>query len=421
MHYKNIIKGVNLVRFGCIADDFTGGSDIASFFVKGGLSTVLYNGVPKVGEAPQAEVCVIALKTRTQDPKDAVKDSLEAISWLKEQGAQQFYIKYCSTFDSTLVGNIGPICDAVMKELEVPYTILCPALPVNGRTVKEGCLYVNGVPLHESPMKDHPLTPMWDCDLVRLMNAQSKFPSVKMSDSLNKEEVDEFIERMKSKHSQFYIVPDYEKEEDAEKLAQLFGNLKIITGGSGLAYPLAKMSKKNAEADGFERSESPALLLAGSCSEATRNQILEYQKSGGEIYFLDPMKLISGEESVEKIWNVISQNKEKSILVYSSDTPENVKKIKKQGKEEVAEKLEKATADLAELAVQAGFHRIIVAGGETSGAVAKRLGYTGYHIGKSIVPGVPIMIPTEDNRIRMVFKSGNFGKSDFFLRALSLT
>lgn len=409
------------MRFGCIADDFTGGSDIASFFVKGGLSTILYNGVPKVDEVPQSEVCVIALKTRTQDPKDAVKDSLEAISWLKEQGAQQFYIKYCSTFDSTPEGNIGPICDAVMEKLDVPYTILCPALPVNGRTVKKGCLYVNGVPLHESSMKDHPLTPMRDCDLVSLMNAQSKFPSVKISDSLDKEKVEEFIERMKSEHSQFYIVPDYEKDEDAEKLVQLFSGLKLITGGSGLAYPLAKMYKKKVEVEGFERSNSPALLLSGSCSEATRIQILEYQKSGGKTYFMDPMKLISGEESVEKIWNVILQNKEKSILIYSSDKPDNVKRIQEKGKGEISEKLEKSTADLAELAVQAGFHRVIVAGGETSGAVAKRLRYNGYHIGDSIAPGVPIMIPIEDNRIRLVFKSGNFGKSDFFLRALSLT
>jgi 3-dehydrotetronate 4-kinase len=412
---------VNRLRFGVIADDFTGGSDIASFFVKGGLSTVLYTGVPDIEEAPEAEVCVIALKTRTQNPKDAVKDSLEAIGWLKEQGAQQFYIKYCSTFDSTPEGNIGPICDAVMEELDVPNTILCPALPVNGRIVKEGCLYVNGVPLHKSPMNDHPLTPMWDCDLVHLMDAQSKFPSVKMSDALNKEEVNERISRIIAEHAHFYIIPDYETEEDAEKLVQLFGELKLITGGSGLAYPLAKMYKENAEADGFERSHSPALLLAGSCSEATRNQIRKFEQSGGKTYFMDPLKLISGEESVERIWNVISQNKEGSILVYSSDTPENVRDIQQKGKEEVAGRLEKATADLAELAVQAGFHRIIVAGGETSGAVAKRLGYKGYHIGDSISPGVPTMIPIEDNRIRMVFKSGNFGKSDFFLQALSLT
>jgi 3-dehydrotetronate 4-kinase len=412
---------VNRLRFGVIADDFTGGSDIASFFVKGGLSTVLYTGVPDIEEAPEAEVCVIALKTRTQNPNDAVKDSLEAIGWLKEQGAQQFYIKYCSTFDSTPEGNIGPICNAVMEVLEVPYTILCPSLPVNGRIVKKGCLYVNGVPLHKSPMKDHPLTPMWDCDLVCLMDEQSKFPSVKMSGDLYKEEVNERISRIIAEHSHFYIIPDYETEEDAEKLVQLFGELKLITGGSGLAYPLAKKNKENAEADSFERSHSPALLLAGSCSEATRNQIKEFEQSGGKTYFMNPLKLISGEESVERIWNVISQNKEESILVYSSDTPEKVRDIQQRGKEEVAGRLEKATADLAELAVQAGFHRIIVAGGETSGAVAKRLGYKGYHIGDSISPGVPFMIPIEDQRIRMVFKSGNFGKSDFFLQALSLT
>jgi 3-dehydrotetronate 4-kinase len=414
---------VNRLRFGVIADDFTGGSDIASFFVKGGLSTVLYTGVPDIEEAPEAEVCVIALKTRTQNPNEAVKDSLEAIGWLKEQGAQQFYIKYCSTFDSTPEGNIGPICDAVMEVLEVPYTILCPALPVNGRIVKKGCLYVNGVPLHKSPMKDHPLTPMWDCDLVRLMEAQSKYPSVKMSGDLYKEEVNERITRIttQNKDSHFYIIPDYETEEDAEKLVQVFGGLKLITGGSGLAYPLAKMYKKHAEADGFERSHSPALLLAGSCSEATRNQIREFEQSGGKTYFMDPLKLISGEESVERIWNVISQTKEGSILVYSSDTPEKVRDIQQKGKEEVAGRLETVTADLAELAVQSGFHRIIVAGGETSGAVAKRLGYKGYHIGDSISPGVPTMIPIEDHRIRMVFKSGNFGKSDFFLQALSLT
>ncbi|WP_227001795.1 3-oxo-tetronate kinase [Virgibacillus necropolis] len=411
------------MRFGCIADDFTGGSDIASFFVKGGLRTVLYNGVPQGDVMPDADACVIALKTRTQNTKEAVKSSLVAINWLKEQGAQQYYVKYCSTFDSTPEGNIGPICDAVMEEINVPYTILCPALPVNGRTVKDGCLYVHGVPLHKSPMKDHPLTPMWDYDLVRLMNAQSKFPSVKIPTSLPELEAEEFIEKFMNKidTSRFYLVPDYEKEEDAEKLVQLFGDLKLITGGSGLAEPLAKVGNRNVETNTFEQSKSPALVLSGSCSEATRNQIAEYEKSGGISYFMDPVKLLSGEESVENIWNVIAKNKDTSVLVYSSDTPENVKLIQEQGKAEVAERLEKATADIAERAVNAGYHRIIVAGGETSGAVTKRLGFTGYHIGESIAPGVPIMIPIQETRIRLVLKSGNFGESDFFLRALSLT
>lgn len=413
---------MKLLLLGCIADDFTGGSDIASFFAKGGLSTILYNGIPNENHTSDTDVCVIALKTRTQNTEEAVKDSLEAINWLKKQGAEQFYVKYCSTFDSTPKGNIGPICDAVMENLNVPYTILCPALPINGRTVRDGCLYVNGVPLHESSMKDHPLTPMWDCDLVRLMSAQSKFPSVKLPSSLRNKEAGEYIEGVKKEldPSPFYIVPDYETEEDAQQLVQLFGNLTLITGGSGLAEPLARSFKRNAEADQMGSPGAKALILSGSCSETTRKQIEAYQQSGGESYFIDPLKLLSGEESVENIWNVI-QNKQDSILVYSSDTPENVKQTQEQGKEEVAERLEKTTAELAALAVEAGYHRIIVAGGETSGAVTKRLGYTGYHIGRSIAPGVPIMIPTQDTRVRVVLKSGNFGETDFFLRALSMT
>ncbi len=407
---------------GCIADDFTGGSDIASFFAKGGLSTVLYNGVPENTENLRVDVCVIALKTRTQDTKDAVNDSLEAINWLKEQGAERYYVKYCSTFDSTPEGNIGPICDAVMENLGIPYTILCPALPVNGRTVKGGCLYVNGIPLHESSMKDHPLTPMWDCDLVRLMNSQSKFPSMKLPRFESEKEAEMAIEILKKEagSSRFYIVPDFEKEEDAEQLVRLFGNLKLITGGSGLAEALAKSFRKKADAKFFENSAENALLLSGSCSEITRKQISEYQNSGNESYFIDPLKLLSGEESVGNIWSNIRTN-DKSVLVYSSDTPENVKRIQEQGKEEVAKMLEETVAELAALAVEAGYRRIIVAGGETSGAVTKRLGFSGYYIGESIEPGVPVMIPTQETEIRLVLKSGNFGKADFFLRALAST
>lgn len=413
-----------MFRIGCIADDFTGGSDIASFFVKGGLRTVLYNGIPEKDMDSEADVCVIALKTRTQETKSAVSDSLAAIKWLQAHGAQQFYVKYCSTFDSTPEGNIGPICDAVMEELDVPYTILCPALPVNGRTVQEGHLYVHGVPLHESPMKDHPLTPMWDSDLVELMNAQSNYPSVKLPNTHRNKNVDEFIENISNEidADHFYIVPDYEKTEDAQKLVQSFGGLKLLTGGSGLAEPLAQKYEKNLETEKFTSSEAPALILSGSCSEATRNQVAEYEKSGGASYFMDPVKLLSGEDSVDNIWDFVTQNKDESVLVYSSDTPENVRQMQKiHGKEEVAETLEKATAELASHAVAEGYHRLIVAGGETSGAVTKKLGFTGYHIGQSIAPGVPVMIPTQDTRIRLVLKSGNFGEADFFLRALSLT
>lgn len=411
------------MHFGCIADDFTGGSDIASFFVKGGFKTVLYNGIPDETDIPDVDVCVIALKTRTEETKKAIKDSIDALKWLQKQGAQQFYIKYCSTFDSTPKGNIGPICDAAMEELDAPYTIICPALPVNGRTVKNGCLYVDGVPLHKSPMKDHPLTPMWDYDLVNLMEAQSKFASVKIPKLVDKRDLDTFIESMNNKveTSRFYLIPDYEKESDAKNIVELFGDLKLITGGSGLAEPLANKLGTSIEATKFKNSNSPALILSGSCSEATRNQIKEYEKAGGNSYFMDPLKLLTGEESVEDIWSFIKENSTDSTLIYSSDTPENVRRIQKQGKKEIAELLENTMAEISERAVKAGYHRLIVAGGETSGAVTKRLGYTGYYIGESIAPGVPIMIPIQDTKIRIVLKSGNFGSPDFFKQALTLT
>ncbi|WP_218970447.1 3-oxo-tetronate kinase [Cytobacillus gottheilii] len=408
--------------FGCIADDFTGGSDIASFFAKGGLSTILYNGVPSNQSVPQADVCVIALKTRTQNTIDAVKDSLEAIKWLKEHGAKQFYVKYCSTFDSTPEGNIGPINDAVMEEIGVPYTIICPALPVNGRIVKDGCLYVHGVPLHESSMKDHPLTPMWDYDLVQLMEPQSNFKSVKLPNDLTKEDTAEFIKKIKTENNStpFYLIPDYEDEGDAEKIVELFGDLPLLTGGSGLAEPLARTFKQDKKKEGFGRSDSKALILSGSCSETTRKQIEAFQQSGGDSYFIDPLRILSGDETVDTIWNMI-ENTKGAILIYSSDTAENIKKTQEKGKEEVAGLLENTTAELAARAVAAGYHRIIVAGGETSGAVTKKLGYSSYHIGASIAPGVPIMIPTQDTRVRLVLKSGNFGDSNFFLQALSKT
>lgn len=162
---------------GCVADDFTGGSDAASHLAAGGLNTILCNGVPAPGFVPPegCEAVVIALKSRTQETESAVADSMKAARWLAEQGAEQLYVKYCSTFDSRPCGNIGPIVDAILEAFNVPGTVLCPALPSNGRVVRDGILYVNGVPLAESPMKDHPLTPMWESRVAKLMEPQGKY------------------------------------------------------------------------------------------------------------------------------------------------------------------------------------------------------------------------------------------------------
>lgn len=270
---------------GCIADDFTGASDAASFLAKQGVKTVLYNGIPektskrisekfagKKEELADVQAIVIALKTRTMETKKAVAQSLEAVEWLKEHGAGQIYVKYCSTFDSTKEGNIGPIMDALLEKYQVPYSILCPALPVNGRTVENGKLYVNGVPLDESPMKNHPLTPMWDSEIKNLMEAQSKYSCLNVYDIDEKEQ--NKVQEYSKKVNHFYVIPDYKETEDAKKIVEVFGDLPILSGGSGLLEELAyKYVSTSASATNPQKTKGKALLLAGSCSVATRGQI----------------------------------------------------------------------------------------------------------------------------------------------------
>lgn len=255
------------IRVGCIADDFTGASfERLSFLRRQGMKTVLFNGLPEEKLPENCDAIVVALKSRTAPVKEAVNDSIQALKWMKAQGAAQLYIKYCSTFDSTKEGNIGPICDAALDHLREPFTILCPALPVNGRTVKEGKLYVQGIPLDESPMKDHPLTPMWSSEIRELMEAQSRYHVFVEKDT--KWEIPDTTDH-------YYLVPDYVTEEDGRKIVEQFGNLKLLTGGSGIAEELARMLLKKKRAVDDEKLHS--LLLAGSCSVMTRKQIENYQ------------------------------------------------------------------------------------------------------------------------------------------------
>lgn len=431
----------NSLLWGCIADDFTGASDAASFLVKGGLKTILFNGLPSL--APEdCQAVVIALKTRTQETASAVRDTLLAARWLKEQGARQLYIKYCSTFDSTPQGNIGPILDALLEEYDLPCTILCPALPVNGRQVIQGKLYVNGIPLDQSPMGRHPLTPMWDSRISVLMEAQSKYPTIHVDQNQYHLPVSRTVEKIQqfaAEHPRFYIIPDYEKEEDAAAIADRFGQLSLLSGSSGLLTELARRlapggPEASGQEEGFrqetEEKQTPktgpdtagsALILAGSCSEMTRRQIACVQSCRIPSLQLFPHKLLEGSQTPEELWHFIQVHRGQEVLVYSSDSPENVQAVQQSGKERIAQLLEQTMAKLAKLAVKAGYTRIIVAGGETSGAVTKALGFDSYLIGESVAPGVPVMIPQNRPDIRLVLKSRNFGQEDFFLRALRLT
>ena len=422
---------------GCIADDFTGASDAASFLVKGGMSVRLYNGIPDIQaqdnetgrQEEEAQAVVIALKSRTQETARAVADSLAAARFLISQGVKQIYFKYCSTFDSTPTGNIGPVADALMDFMKAHYTILCPALPVNGRTVEDGRLMVDGIPLHHSHMKNHPLTPMWDSRIDKLMEPQSRYSCRCMG----ARELDDFAAGVDSGKTgdrlsggPFYIIPDYRSQEDGERIASMFGHLPLLTGGSGLLEPLARQWTEKLSFQGRipdNATAGMALLLAGSCSKATLLQIAWYQGQGGPCYQLNPKEMLEGRQTLDDAWRFVEEHAggTAAVLVYSSDTPEKVREYQKLGAEKVAAALEGAAAGLAVRAVKAGYTRIISAGGETSGAVTKGLGFSPYWMGGSVAPGVPIMVPAERPDIRLILKSGNFGQEDFFGRALAMT
>lgn len=414
------------IKFGCIADDFTGASDAASFLVKGGANTLLFNGVPSMDTVIPVgtDAVVIALKTRTEVTQKAVEESLYALRWLLAKKTIQLYVKYCSTFDSTPKGNIGPVCDEFMHKLGVPYTLLCPSLPINKRTVHLGHLFVDNIPLDKTPMRNHPLTPMWDSYIPNLMREQSKYPCFVFDETFMRQDRDTIflkINQLYAAHGHFYLIPEFQSDEDAKHIIELFGNLKLITGGSGL---MEELGKKISGGNILGVSEDvhiggKAIVMAGSCSVATQMQVKQFLSSGGYGIILDPTELLSGEQTALNVWQEIIKSKQDKVLVYSSSEVKLDSSMRTSG--EAAEILERTMADLARHAVQDGFNRIIVAGGETSGAVTKSLGYNSYRIGVSIAPGVPVMIPLSAPEKRIVLKSGNFGQEDFFERALTFT
>lgn len=416
MHNKKLL--------GCIADDFTGASDAASFLAAGGSNVILINGIPPADFSVPAGVSavVVALKTRTQETGSAVKESLRAVRRLQALGAQQIYVKYCSTFDSTPRGNIGPICDAVMNLLKARYTLLCPSLPVNRRTVENGRLYVDGVPLEQTHMAQHPLTPMWDSFIPTLMKEQSRYPCHVLRRGIMEkggEAVGRFIEKETLEEGHFYLVPDFSDEKDAKEIVSLFGELPLLTGGSGLLRELGKRYASGAEQPArAEANAGKAIILVGSCSVATQAQVRYYQKKVNAGVVLKAEELLAGRQTAENVWEALRQNGQEVSMVYSSGSA-GQKSGKDKG-EAAAKILEDTLAALARKAAQSGYTRFVAAGGETSGAVTKALGFSQYQIRQSIAPGVPVLVPLGAPGLRLVLKSGNFGQEDFFVRALAV-
>ncbi len=402
------------MRIGCIADDFTGASDAASFLSAAGMRTLLYSGIPR--DIPEdAQAAVIALKTRTMETGQAVAQSREALERLMAAGAETLYVKYCSTFDSTKTGNIGPICDMALEVTRRRWTVLCPALPVNGRTVREGRLYVGGVPLEQSAMREHPLTPMWDSRIAELMRGQSKYPVFSLSQD-DMADARRAIRALEERcEGRFYVVPDYETDAQGAAIAEAFSDLTLYTGGSGLLGALgAKWGGGHAPV-ALPGVRSAALVLAGSCSVATRGQIACWVKSGRARVHMDAQALTRDEQGeMERLYRVVREHADGEVLIDSSASAEGVLAG-------ASERVERAMAALAVYARTLGYRHVIVAGGETSGAVTRALGYAAFLTGESIAPGVPVIAPIENDGMRLALKSGNFGQEDFFLRALQAT
>ncbi len=411
------------ILIGCVADDFTGAGDAASFLAANGIRTLLINGIPSDEDtfSSEYEAIVIALKSRTQKTPDAVADTLAGFDWLKRSGAKTLYFKYCSTFDSTPKGNIGPVIDAVLEKYNIPYTILCPALPVNGRTVKDGILYVNGVPLAESHMKDHPLTPMWESDITKLMAPQSKYPCFKITyeELISPEAVKGKVGVLVKDNEHFCLSVDYFEEIHGSVIMDIFDGIPFMTGGSGILADFAKHVKGAAEQTNMNSYSSTGsrVLFAGSCSVATIKQVTEYLSSGQKGYMVSPVKLRNGEQTVDILWEFIAkaQLSHEDILLYS---PGSYGQTEENGNYSDSSLLEETFAELAKRASDNGCRKIVSAGGETSGAITQALGFRSFYIGETVAPGVPIMVPTENTSLQLVLKSGNFGEPDFLSKVL---
>ncbi|MEM8787266.1 MAG: 3-oxo-tetronate kinase [Pseudomonadota bacterium] len=414
---------------GVIADDFTGASDIANTLAKGlppagGLRAALYPGVPATPAEADIEAGVIALKSRSAPVADAVRDSLSALDWLRSQGCAQILFKYCSTFDSTPEGNIGPVAEALAAALGARATVVCPAFPATGRTLFQGHLFVFDRLLSESGMQDHPLTPMTDPDIRRWLGQQvtgrvGHLPLATVAAGAAA------VAAALAEETADFVVADAVGDDDLLTLGAGLAEAPLITGGSGIALGLPANMIRMGRAKGGGAAavavEGPAAILAGSCSRATLGQV-ERHRAANKALAVDVAAVMRGAVRAETLID-FATDAGAAPLIYSSDTPAAVQDAQSRfGRDAVAAALDTLFADTARGLVARGFRRIVVAGGETSGAVAQALagGQDGaaLRIGPEIDPGVPVLYHGGDTPIAVALKSGNFGGLDFFDKAL---
>jgi 3-dehydrotetronate 4-kinase len=421
------------LALGCIADDYTGASDLANTLTRCGLRTVQTIGVPASDLAlPEVDAVVVSLKSRSIEAGLAVSRSRSAEKWLRGRGADHVLFKICSTFDSTDAGNIGPVMDALRADSGDTIVLVTPAFPETGRTVYMGNLFVGSVPLNESPLKDHPLNPMHDSNLVRVLARQSKtkIALVDLADIARGPEAVRARLADLSVKGFGAAIADAVFERDLETIGAVALDHRVSVGASGLGLGLARALVVSGKVESHAPNAAtdaavggPAACLAGSCSQATLQQIANAEKTMAVLH-LDPDRVVAGkEESRRTLAWARERLGQGPILIASSSTPDEVAALQaRHGRDAAGQAIEQAMADIAEGLVQSGVRRLVVAGGETSGAVVDRLKIPGFLVGAEIATGVPVLraVGAKGGDMLLALKSGNFGGPEFFSDALKL-
>jgi 3-dehydrotetronate 4-kinase len=410
---------------GCIADDFTGATDLANTLVKGGMTAVQVIGVP-TGPLPEADAVIIALKSRTAPVGEAVAQSLAACEALLAAGAKQIFWKYCSTFDSTDQGNIGPVADALLKRLGSGFALACPAFPTNGRTIYLGHLFVGNALLNESGMENHPLTPMTDANLVRVLGRQTDgavglvpFTTIEQGAAATRQAMMRLAEQGRR-----YAIVDAVTDQHLLAIGEAAAQHALVTGGSGVAMGLPENFRRagllpaRGDASSLPPMQGMAAVVAGSCSRATLGQI-GLARDHVPVLELDALATPDAAALTAQAleWVAGKLSADRPVVIAASAPPEKVAALQaKLGRDAAGALIETAMAAIAEGLIARGVGRLVVAGGETSGAVVQRLGVTALRIGPEIDPGVPWTF-AEPRGLHLALKSGNFGARDFFLKA----
>jgi 3-dehydrotetronate 4-kinase len=413
------------LKLGCIADDFTGATDLANNLVRQGMRVVQTIGVPLL-PVPDVDAVVVALKSRTAPVAQAVAESLAAARWLRAQGAAQIYFKVCSTFDSTAQGNIGPVAEALMDELGAAMAIVTPAFPENGRTVFKGHLFVGDVLLSDSPMRQHPLTPMTDANLVRVLQAQCATRRVGLLEQRTVAQGAAAVrERLASLRESgvTLAIADAVSDADLHTLAAAAHDMPLVVAASGLAIGMPALHglKPSAAAATLPPARGARAIVAGSCSAATQAQVAHFIQQGGAAFAVDPLQAAEGHDVVTQAlaW-ATPRLGAAPLLVYATADAPTVRDVQQRlGAAQAGAMVEGMLARISAGLVQAGVAQLVVAGGETSGACVQALRITQLRIGPQIAPGVPWCFAAVPG-IHLALKSGNFGASDFFHRAFDL-